>query len=562
MEPKSSIQAELDSVSGQAPGGDPTHDRAPELDRRRFLQVMGGGAIAATANPFGVAPFGVAAQPGPDSTNAPAPEGVPQGAGDSRRDLAYRIRHDAALYRYRLAEVDHPTNGDEERYPAYRVSFGKTLPHNALGEVDAAAFRALLAEVRSGAPRPAAIPRGGTVGPEGLMGAFGYVLEGSDPSDLTMPPPPRFDSEEMAAEMVEDYWQALTRDVPYAHYGEEPLTRAAIADLRRFARFADLTPETLFRGPGAGEADGPYISQFLLQDIPFGAQRVYQPLRVPMPGSDYLTDWDSWLRVQNGQGAAGRAAGSGSLRFDATPRYLRNGRDLAEWVRIDFSCQCGWHAALILDGLAAARKPGLPPVSPLDLLGRAPGPAGRASGYQKWAIHRSLRPEEMAARVHNHLTGAAAYPIHPKLLESQALTEVFNRYGTYLLPMAYPNGSPAHPSYPAMHAVVAGAGITVLKALYDEDAVIRDPVVPSDDGLELLPYEGEPLTVGGELNKLGGNVAFGRDVAGVHFRADGIHGLKLGEDAAIAVLRDLTATFGGSFGGFTFTSFDGSVVHV
>jgi hypothetical protein len=113
-----------------------------------------------------------------------------------------------------------------------------------------------------------------------------------------------------------------------------------------------------------------------------------------------------------------------------------------------------------------------------------------------------------------------------------------------------------------MHAVVAGAGITVLKALYDEDAVIRDPVVPSDDGLALLPYAGEPLTVGGELNKLGGNVAFGRDVAGVHFRADGVHGLKLGEDVAIAVLRDLRATYGGSSGGFTFTGFDGSVVHV
>ena len=52
------------------------------------------------------------------------------------------------MYRYRLAPVDHPTNGDEERYPDYRVSFGKTLPHNDLGEVDSAAFRALLAEVR------------------------------------------------------------------------------------------------------------------------------------------------------------------------------------------------------------------------------------------------------------------------------------------------------------------------------------------------------------------------------------------------------------------------------
>jgi hypothetical protein len=190
------------------------------------------------------------------------------------------------------------------------------------------------------------------------------------------------------------------------------------------------------------------------------------------------------------------------------------------------------------------------------------GPAGKASAHQKWAVHRSIRPEEMAARVHNHLTGAASYPIHPKLLNSPVLREVFSRFGTYLLPMAYPNGCPAHPSYPAMHAVVAGAGITALKAIYDEDAVIPNPVVPSEDGLELLPYEGGVLTVGGELNKLGANVAFGRDVAGVHFRSDGVDGLRLGEDVTISVLRDLHDTFGSPFAGFTFTRFDGTTMTV
>jgi hypothetical protein len=53
--------------------------------------------------------------------------------------------------------------------------------------------------------------------------------------------------------------------------------------------------------------------------------------------------------------------------------------------------------------------------------------------------------------------------------------------------------------------------------------------VPSDDGLSLRPWTGGPLTVGGELNKLAFNMAFGRDTAGVHFRKDEIEGITLGE---------------------------------
>lgn len=46
--------------------------------------------------------------------------------------------------------------------------------------------------------------------------------------------------------------------------------------------------------------------------------------------------------------------------------------------------------------------------------------------------------------------------------------------------------------------------------------VIPDPVVASADGLSLLPYCGQPLTVGGELNKFASNIALARDLVGVH----------------------------------------------
>jgi hypothetical protein len=42
----------------------------------------------------------------------------------------------------------------------------------------------------------------------------------------------------------------------------------------------------------------------------------------------------------------------------------------------------------------------------------------------------------------------------------------------------------------------------VLEALFNPNFVIPEPVEPTDDGLALRPYKGEPLTVGGELNKL------------------------------------------------------------
>jgi hypothetical protein len=71
--------------------------------------------------------------------------------------------------------------------------------------------------------------------------------------------------------------------------------------------------------------------------------------------------------------------------------------------------------------------------------------------------------------------------------------------------------------------------VRFLKAAFNPDFVIPDPVVPTDDGLSLLPYKGAPLTVGGELNKLAFNMAFGRDTAGVHFREDEVEGIVLAE---------------------------------
>jgi hypothetical protein len=101
-----------------------------------------------------------------------------------------------------------------------------------------------------------------------------------------------------------------------------------------------------------------------------------------------------------------------------------------------------------------------------------------------------------------------------------------------LLPQVFPEGSPLHPSYGSGHATVAGACVTILKAMFDGSTGYANPVVASADGLSLVPYVGSDansLTVEGELNKLASNVAHGRNIAGVHWRSDAYWSLRLGE---------------------------------
>jgi hypothetical protein len=62
--------------------------------------------------------------------------------------------------------------------------------------------------------------------------------------------------------------------------------------------------------------------------------------------------------------------------------------------------------------------------------------------------------------------------------------------GSYLLPAAFPEWNPQHPSYGEGHGVLAGACVTALKAFFDEPFVIPKPVVASGDGQSLSAYTG------------------------------------------------------------------------
>lgn len=118
---------------------------------------------------------------------------------------------------------------------------------------------------------------------------------------------------------------------------------------------------------------------------------------------------------------------------------------------------------------------------------------------------------------------------------------------------------------PLFNRTVAGAAVTILKALFQEDWILPNPVMPNpaDEGQTVIPLSpAVNLTVGGELNKLANNVAIGRNIAGVHWRSDATASLKLGEQVAIQILKDVQRTYHEPFGGFTFTNFEGVVVQV
>jgi len=69
-------------------------------------------------------------------------------------------------------------------------------------------------------------------------------------------------------------------------------------------------------------------------------------------------------------------------------------------------------------------------------------------------------------------------------------------------------------------------------------------------------------TVGGELNKLAANVSIGREACGVHYRSDGVEGMRLGEAMALSILRDLATCYHEQFPGFSLTRFDGTPVTI
>jgi hypothetical protein len=490
-----------------------------------------------------------------------------------RCTLARQSRQEAADALSRLSWPEHVNNGEEGDYP-FVANYSKGLPHDDVGEVEPAAYNALLRAIttqRAEDFERIPVMERKLVNPQS---GLAFDLEGPDPQALAQPPAPRIDSARNSAEMVELYWMGLLRDVPFAEFETSSLAKRAAAELSKLSDYRaprqdrKVTPAVLFRGDTRGDVRGPYLSQFLLQDIQYGTLLIPQLHDTVQRGQDFMTDFDSWLGVQRGVSVPPIE------RDQQNRRYLQTPRDMANYVHFDALYEAYLNAALILLGRGAPPDNGNPyvhsanqegfgtygPPHLLSLVTEVATRALKAQWFQKWFVHRRLRPEAFGGRVHAHLAGLRDYSmINQEVLDSEALKRTNEKFGTFLLPQAFPEGSPLHPAYGSGHATVAGACVTVLKAWFDESWVLPDPVVPNAAGTELVPYTGpdaDRLTVGGELDKVAANIAIARNMAGVHWRTDYSEAVRLGEAVAIGVLRDQVRV-GHESASFGLTRFDG-----
>ncbi|HET7234746.1 MAG TPA: vanadium-dependent haloperoxidase [Longimicrobium sp.] len=538
----------------------------------------------------------------------------------NRRENARNKRIQAADIAYNRAHPCHQNNCEEVDYP-YVGNFSKGLQHDSLGDVIPASYQSLLYALQTRNPADFEAIQ---LGPGGKkltnpQAGLAFDLQGADPQSVTQPPAPRIDSAQVSSEMGELYWMALARDVHFNDYAWSTVVQEAIQSLNtEFSYYqprsvyGTIRTQTIFRGVYPGEAVGPFLSQFLLKGnsdpgspagqgrydsdgyIRYGAQKIDQRRQTVVPGVDYLTDFYWWLMVQDG------ADKRGMDQFDMqSRRFIRNLRDLGNYVHFDNVADAFYNACWYLlqepvgDQQTSNARPDIDrefpndPMNPyngyakqaplvtygdihaLRLVWETVTRALQAVWFQKWFVHRRLRPEELGGRIDNHLTGRRGYPqINGEILGSLTgglLSQYFpSKWGSYLLPQAFPEGAPTHPAYGAGHATAAGALATILKAFFDENAPIENPVTASADGLWLIPYTGPDagsMTVGGELNKLAGNIAIGRNAAGVHWQSDYAQSLLLGEEIAIRILQEQSILYNEG-GGFMLTRFDGQCIKI
>jgi hypothetical protein len=536
----------------------------------------------------------------------------------SRRTSAKKVRDEATDIAFLRQHNNHITNGEEATYStvkngihhlSYIANYSKGLKHDNNGDPDPVSYESLVRALNSGK----------NIDFENIeisplftnnfnefhspQSGLAFDLEGPDAASLTIPPAPRIDSLENSAEMIELYWKSKFRDINFAAFGDPSRANYegdtlpsnhknqiddAIDDLNEFDdEFKGpkigkkVTKSTLFRGLTNGDLLGPYLSQFLILKVPYGTLKFDQKERIVKPGKDYLTTFTDWLNVQNGDNSL-RGTDSFNGNED-TVRHIITPRDLTYYVHFDALYEAYLNACLILLGMNAPADPGNPYTPSNKQTGFATfgGPhilslvcevatrALKAVWFQKWNVHRRLRPEELGGRIYNVATNTA-YKIDKKvkdIIEKEILdTNYFSKMNpkSYLLSQAFPEGCPPHPAYGAGHATVAGACVTILKAWFDESFVIPDPKVPDKNGNTLINYTGSDknkLTVGGELNKVASNIALGRDWAGVHWRSDGTEGLKLGESVAIGILQEQKNTYNED-AYFSLTKFDGTGIQI
>ena len=405
---------------------------------------------------------------------------------------------------------------------------------------------------------------------------------------------------EFGFEIAEVFAMALLRDRPFASWAHDAEVQKVMDILNSYPQKSTaplegglITANTLMRGAGADETIGPYVSQYLLQPFRYGSLKVTQKYAIEKDPRE-PTDWNEFIKIQDGQMPKEKTALDGES-FNYSPRNLGGN------VHMDPLFQFYYNAALIsgqcgispsgLTGLSAPTISGFTQGGGPDMLGAVAGvalSALKAGWWHKWQQAMRIRPEAVGGLLEfckNNLAKCERVPELRPLYDEfrqglKNMTLAFTgRLGgseTLLLATQYPEGSPTHPSWPAGHATVAGASVTVLKAMLNTHGANNEELpwpTAKCTALEarsqeaLSDYDGADkgdLTIVGELNKLASNAALGRNFAGVHFRSDGDQGLAIGEQIAIQYLKSKLQEYAlkSALNSFTLEKFDGTIIEI
>lgn len=431
------------------------------------------------------------------------------------------------------------------------------------------------------------VPKAGTRKQANFQAALA-VEQTTNVRNHTMDAPPAVDSAEAAAEMCEVYEMALLHDTLFSDFAANGAdVQRAVSTLNAFGSdFVGpksgglVTPQLLFRSDVGNTLVGPWVSQFLFHDVPMGAHVI--PQKYTQRTGHYGITEANWRSIQDGNVPVAQT--TGASRYIATPR------DLGSVVHADLVYQQFLYALAILlgsNGVVQSRFPTLAKEGAFVTYGGVADAATclaevcrhalKTTWIHKWVYHLRTRPEAMAGLVVKEEAGTLTGSVHPDLLTKGANTLAAVKAANAgnggdsasWLDLVFAEGSPTHPSYPAGHAVIAGACVTLLKIYFDDGAWSTTGLAPMHctdaTGQALSTYseaDASSLTIHGELAKLAVNIATGRNMAGVHYRSDGDKGILLGESVALAYWASMRKLYHEEVQATLFTKFDGSTVNI
>lgn len=294
------------------------------MDRRKFIAAGIGVPFAASASATPAVLAG-------EGINLPPPL-----SREPRVRQAFERRQLAAKQSLDVRRKFLPIDASVSR--ADRFSFSKGFLHNRLLGYDRTLQERLRAAIRTSdmaeidAVYRSAVP---IVNP---VSGNSFLEAGRDSRQYELIDPPDLTSSEFAWEAAELCWAALCRDIPFSRYHESDLVGRAYAGLFGIERSNEFAG-SVFQPESRPTFSGPYVSQFLLRETRLGGiPQVFRGIFAARD-IDYMTDFDAFVRIQNGTRPEKKPV------YDASRSFPATGRDLASLIHKDYPAQYFVHAA-------------------------------------------------------------------------------------------------------------------------------------------------------------------------------------------------------------------------